>query len=324
MLISPVLAPRVLGKIALVGLASWLGLCASARAQINFDQAATLRWYADNAITSFPIGNSPAGIAFDGACMWVASRNDLNVTKIHVNDGTIERVTDLGTHAGNVAFDGFNIWVVLPDTNQLAKVSAADGVVVGKFQFPPGIKGIAYDGTRIWVSEDRSLSQPGAVWSVDVTTGRAFNGADVGVNPVAMAYDGANLWVVNQDSNTVTKVRGWDATVLGTFAVGTSPSAIAFDGTTMWVTSQGGNSITRLNLNGGKVAGYKVSSPTAIAFDGVDMWVTSSTSNTLMKLNGRDGKLRGTFPAGSAPSAIAFDGANIWVVNGNSGTVSKM
>jgi len=39
-----------------------------------------------------------------------------------------------------------------------------------------------------------------------------------------VAFDGANIWVTNYGSNSVTKLRASDGSTLGTFTVG--PSAI--------------------------------------------------------------------------------------------------
>ena len=100
-----------------------------------------------------------------------------------------------------------------------------------------------------------------------------------------MAFDGANIWVTNDNSNNVTKLRASDGAVLGTFAVG--------------------------------------SSPTGVAFDGANVWVANYSSNNVTKLRASDGSVLGTFAAGSAPFGVAFDGANVWVATGNN-TVSKL
>src|SRR5450432_1104073 len=42
----------------------------------------------------------------------------------------------------------------------------------------------------------------------------------VGFEPSGLAFDGTNIWVVNQRSNTVTKLRARDGANEGTFAVG--------------------------------------------------------------------------------------------------------
>src|ERR1700680_3023816 len=59
----------------------------------------------------------------------------------------------------------------------------------------------------------------------------------VGVNPEGVAFDGANIWVANNGSNTVTKLRASDGANLGTFAVGGGPEGVAFDGANIWVTN---------------------------------------------------------------------------------------
>ena len=52
----------------------------------------------------------------------------------------------------------------------------------------------------------------------------------VGLGPEGVATDGANVLVANQFSNTVTKLRASDGSVVGAYAVGHRPVAIAFDG----------------------------------------------------------------------------------------------
>jgi hypothetical protein len=97
----------------------------------------------------------------------------------------------------------------------------------------------------------------------------------VGKEPRGVCFDGANIWVANYGSNTVTKLQANDGTVLGTYAVGTEPANVAFDGANIWVTNYGSSNITKLRAS--------------------------------------DGTVLGTFPAGPTPFGLAFDGANIWV-----------
>ncbi|HET7441213.1 MAG TPA: hypothetical protein VFJ47_07925, partial [Terriglobales bacterium] len=69
-----------------------------------------------------------------------------------------------------------------------------------------------------------------------------------GTLPTGVAFDGANIWVVNQIDNTVTKLRASDGACVGTctFAVGSSPFGVAFDGAHILVTIQGRNSVSKL------------------------------------------------------------------------------
>ncbi len=57
-----------------------------------------------------------------------------------------------------------------------------------------------------------------------------------------VAFDGDNIWVTNSSvsSNSVTKLRASDGTVLGTFPVaGPNPAGVAFDGANIWVANSG-------------------------------------------------------------------------------------
>jgi DNA-binding beta-propeller fold protein YncE len=68
----------------------------------------------------------------------------------------------------------------------------------------------------------------------------------VGSTPFGLAFDGTNIWVANQGSNSVTKLRASDGAYLGNFAVGNRPVQVAFDGANIWVANQGSDSVTKL------------------------------------------------------------------------------
>jgi DNA-binding beta-propeller fold protein YncE len=52
--------------------------------------------------------------------------------------------------------------------------------------------------------------------------------------------------VANETNNTVTKLRAADGANLGTFAAGTSPFGVAFDGANIWVANAGSNTVSKL------------------------------------------------------------------------------
>ena len=138
-----------------------------------------------------------------------------------------------------------------------------------------------------------------------------------------IAFDGANLWIANEFSNAVTKLRASDGAVLGTFTIA-APWDVASDGANVWVTNVQGT-VTKLRASdGAKLGTFTVGwYPWGVTFDGAHIWVANRLGNTVTKLRASDGTILGTFPVAS-PAAIAFDGANIWVANYWSGTVSKM
>jgi len=147
-----------------------------------------------------------------------------------------------------------------------------------------------------------------------------------GLNPVALAFDGTHVWVVNATSNNVTKLRASDGVELGMFATGTAPRAIAFDGEHIWVVNSGSNNVTKMRAIDGSVVGTPSvgSSPQGIGFDGTNVWITNSGSNTVTKLRASDSQPFGTFSTGTTPLGVAFDGANVWIANFGGDNVSRL
>lgn len=79
----------------------------------------------------------------------------------------------------------------------------------------------------------------------------------VGSDPMGIAFDGANVWVANLTSATVTKLRASDGACNSvanppssdvsacSFAVGSAPSPVAFDGAHIWVTNAGSDTVSK-------------------------------------------------------------------------------
>lgn len=82
---------------------------------LNPLQIAVLHWFDANLTTGFPTGKksvqSPEGIAFDGANIWVTNPADNTVTKLFASTGANLGTFTVGASPAGVAFDGANIWV---------------------------------------------------------------------------------------------------------------------------------------------------------------------------------------------------------------------
>lgn len=153
---------------------------------------------------------------------------------------------------------------------------------------------------------------------------RAAAEFSVGQQPAGAAFDGANMWIANSQSGTVTKLRAGDGAALGTFGVGGTPSWMTFDGAIMWVNN--GSSLVKLRASDGEQLGsFNVGpSPQQMAFDGDSIWVVlfAFPQGSLAKVRHRDGVVLATVPLSFPPEGIAFDGTDIWVT-GN-GIVDKI
>jgi hypothetical protein len=76
--------------------------------------------------------------------------------------------------------------------------------------------------------------------------GTVLNKFAVGNSPVGVAFDGANIWVVNFAGNSVTQLASSNGAALGTFSVGGGPEEIAFDGANIWVVNVNDSTVSKL------------------------------------------------------------------------------
>ena len=245
----------------------------------------------DGAIVgTYPVGTGDAvGIAYDGACIWVANTNTNSVAKMRASDGVIVGNFPTGALPIGLTFDGENIWVANANSGNVTKLRARDGATLATVSTGATPTEMAFDGRNIWVTNENSGV---------VTILRASDAANIGsigvTRPHGIAFDGANMWVTTQNpSGTVTKIRASDGSVLGVFPAGSHSTGVAFDGVNIWV------------------ANYLQPTP-------------SIGGNTVTKLRASDGVILGTFSVGNYPQGLAFDGLNIWVTGRGDGTVTKL
>jgi YVTN family beta-propeller protein len=283
----------------------------------NSKQVALLRWYpAIATTTTFSVGTHPAGVAFDGANIWVANFASDNVSVLRANDGSHVMTPTVGSTPFGLAYDGANMWVTNLGDGALSVLRASDGnrvmtPTVGNYP-----AGVAFDGINMWVgnSGDNSVSVLRASDGAHVIT------AAVGSYPKSIAFDGTNMWVVNSNSHNVSVLHldpGPHMTYVMTPTVGGTPWGIAFDGANMWVANTVSSTVSVLRASdGATLATIPVGNmPSDIAFDGANMWVTNVTGNTVTIIRAADFAVVGVVPVGNYPNGIAFDGANMWVTN---------
>jgi hypothetical protein len=98
--------------------------------------------------------------------------------------------------------------------------------------------------------------------------------------PTGIAYDGTNIWVVNQNSNSVSKLNAASGAIQGTFRAVGKPYGIVFDGTYTWVSGSG--TLTKLDSTG-IVATYSSGGAYGTAFDGASVWVANSKLGTVSR-----------------------------------------
>ena len=138
------------------------------------------------------MGQTPVGIAFDGANIWVANFGDGTVTKLRASDGTT-----LGTFkwaappmVSPLTGPIFG-WRVVADG--VTKLRASDGLILGTFKVGGIPSGVAFDGANVWVASGGRDMLP----SCGLRTAPTWERSMWAPRPTGVAFDGANIWVTN-------------------------------------------------------------------------------------------------------------------------------
>jgi DNA-binding beta-propeller fold protein YncE len=178
---------------------------------------------------------------------------------------------------------------------------------------------VLFDGQFIWVAIERL-----GIGSVEKITasGKVLSVAQVGTAPIQMTYDGANVWVTNYDSSTLSVVDSQGELIKTIFLQPTAhPEGILYDGKYIWVANNGAgeNSVSKFDAGSMTfIANYPVGLlPDGLAFDGTYIWVTNSYSDNVMKLDRESGAITRTYATGIFPTSMFFDGKDMWIANGD-------
>ncbi|MCU1394154.1 MAG: hypothetical protein JWM34_2582 [Ilumatobacteraceae bacterium] len=152
---------------------------------------------------------------------------------------------------------------------------------------------------------------------------------NTGSAPAGVAFDGTDIWVVNNGGDSVTKIDPVTDTVIVTLPVTSSPYSIAFDGTFIWVSIGSNGTVDKINPATNAVIDVVAVGPVprGMAFDGRYLWVANSTSaaSSVSKIDTTTDSVVQTITAGiSQPLDVAFDGTRIWVVNAGSNSVVRL
>lgn len=156
-----------------------------------------------------------------------------------------------------------------------------------------------------------------------------------GIWPRALAFDGANIWVINGFDDTVLRLDDVNGRLLanGTTKVGKQPTSMAWAAVqnTMWVAGYDDFSLTLVDgagkvtqtlspQNGNPLDGH----PISMTFAGGFVWVVTQDKDGLTKFDPLSLKPVKKIAVGHFPTTITAspDGKTLWVANGNDDSIS--
>lgn len=185
--------------------------------------------------------------------------------------------TALGVLPFEISFDGARIWTANQSPGSVSIVTLnplSVSTVTAGFATPTGI---LYDGANIWVTDKGTT--PSQLFKLD-SNGGIIQTVTVGDGAGLPVFDGTNIWVPNQISNTVTVVRASTGTVIATLMGNglVTPSGTAFDGERILVTNSNGNSVSLWKATDltplGSVSTGANTQPLGACSDGLNFWIT--------------------------------------------------
>lgn len=238
---------------------------------------------------SYPVGDSPRALVFDGQSLWVAHALDETVARIAVDDCE-SRTSTCG---------------------QAEQTYPVDDLPVA----------LAFDGTRIWVAGALS----GSLFALDRSSGEVVQRIDLPNVPSAMRLVNDQLWTVNGFADSIT-VASTGGDILGDYPVDAGPLSLAFDGQDVWVAHQQSQTLIRVDpSNGGILDRYILpGEPSALIFDGAQLWSALSARNEVVALSISTGEVTSRLEVGERPVALLFDGVSLWSANQQGNSVSEI
>jgi hypothetical protein len=184
----------------------------------------------------------------------------------------------------------------------------------------------------------------GSVWATSYRSHRVVrmdaasltrrpSSATIPVGTTDMTADGSSLWLVSEQSDTLTRVDARTGRVVGTPLVlpPGNPFAVAADGTSVWVGSRGSRNRNPVQqvLKVDK-ASMRVTAEIPVSRGVIDVavgddavWVTNTRGSSVTRIAKRTAQQQ-EIRVGSQPKGVAVGGGGVWVANSGDGTVSRV
>jgi len=186
---------------------------------------------------------------------------------------------------------------------------------------------LAVAGGSVWATSYRSRR---AVRIEAATMARKPSSERIPVGTTDMTSDGDTVWLVSEQSNTLTHLDARTGRVMGEpqeLPPG-NPFAVAADDDAVWIGSRASRNrnpvqqVLRIDKRTRAVKTYPVSRGVIdLAVSRTAVWITNARGSSVTRLAKESGAER-TVQVGEAPKGVAVGAGLVWVANSGDGTVS--
>jgi hypothetical protein len=263
---------------------------------------------------------SPVFCASDGANIWTATDAG-RVAQIEASTGTNLNHWTGATNGQAVVVAAGQVFVAgdtSPGTLYVIDPTGPPGPVTVSPNFlGQGPVGIAFDGTHLWTANlggSVSIITPQSPYTV-TTVSTGFT------TLIGILYDGAHIWVTDATAGKLFQLDA-GGNIVQTVPVGLFPHYPAFDGANIWVPNFNSNSITVVQASTGNVVATissdpsnQLNGPSGASFDGERILVTNTNGNSVTVFKAADLSFIANVATGvsSAPRSACSNGVNFWV-----------
>ncbi|HKA37436.1 MAG TPA: S-layer homology domain-containing protein [Thermoanaerobaculia bacterium] len=258
-------------------------------------------------------GGTPQLAESDGTDIWVAHGGfNGEVSRVRASDGNLLGTWTGANNGFGVVVGRGAVWITgAENPGKIYGLNASDlpgSVLLLADNLGDHPRGIAWDGNRLWTA-----NQGGSV-SI-VTLGGFVTTVTTGFSGLAGALDdGSNVWVTDFVAGTLLKLNDSGA-ILQTVTVGTTPQYPVFDGANIWVPNAGSASVSIVRASSGAVlatlTGNGLNTPAVAGFDGERVLVTNSNGVSLWKAAGLTPL--GSQALANQPLGVCSDGLDFWI-----------
>jgi hypothetical protein len=220
--------------------------------------------------------------------IWVFSKttNDYfrqNRLTANHSSSTMSGIDGSTGYPQSITYNGVSIWA--GTTKAIIEITSG-GAVFTRVSSIGNITNIIYANGYIWAADDTN----NVVHKVNTST-YTDTQITVGTTPQDLVYDGAHIWVINNGSNTLTRINAVDNSTdsFSVSSLGNSPHTLAFDGANIWI-GYDNNYVGYFNISSEAVVnrtdlGAYVLSVDSLVFDGTNIWAGDKDSTPIVSIH---------------------------------------
>jgi DNA-binding beta-propeller fold protein YncE len=197
----------------------------------------------ETVVGSIPAPDYAGALTWDGSSLWCGMYGPSGSTVYELDpaDGTVlSSFTGQGDDSYGLAWDGTALWQLDSyNYDMLFRMNTSGGLLDSIPSITTYMAGLTWDGSYLWCAA--YYDPDGWIYQIDPATGLEVHSFDAPANqPWGLAFDGTDLWYVNDDFSgeeaIIYRLDTTDGTVLEQFdSPGANPRGLTWDGTYLWV-----------------------------------------------------------------------------------------